>query len=144
VLEQAVISDLRAGGVSVPIRFWADRRARAVRNVEVVEGIEDEAPVGFQGLLDYAVIDVSWEAVNDDYGTYLATDLAEAYRAIGRVERDANGNPVPKALYWRDPRRRGFPVMVTDYREDDPHSVRQASGDMALVQVSTSSHLEVG
>jgi hypothetical protein len=144
ILEQAVLSDMSPGGGTVPIRYWDNRRARPVRNVELVAGIESAEPVAFQGLLNYVVLDVGWEAKDDDYGTYLALDLVDAYRRFGLPELDADGNPIPKNLFYRDPRKRGHPVIVLDYDEQDPRNLKFAAGSMTIAQVSTSTKLEVG
>ncbi len=135
-LKNAVLSDLAVGGISVPITTWSDRGVRHQRSVQVVETY-DEKPITFQGVLNYQVLSVSYDILSSPDASYTSEEVIDAFREIIKNTTDVDGDPVPRILCWRDPRRRIIIGTVTDFEENDPHMLNRSAGRLEITENAT-------
>lgn len=134
ILENTVISDMRVGGGSVPIRYWESAGGQDIGDEESIVTFGPK-PISFRGVLSYTVWEMDFELFTDEFGTFTATDLLDGLRALKAPDLDADNLPIPKTLCFREPALRTVIYgNITDLTWDKDHTPDHITGRLVFTE----------
>jgi len=134
-LIDTTIITLDEDAIGAPLRFWEERGADWITDVEVVPSWT-EHPIGFQGSTNSNVVSGTFMVMDDEWGSYTARDIVAAVRSMAGPKQDADGRLRPRVISYRDPKGRNLVVMFSRGRETDHHVNHIGEMSLTFTQVA--------
>lgn len=141
VLQNTVICTLDTDDLGVPLRYWEERRAKPVREWQLVPSF-GSSPIPFQGRSDYRRINGVFGAVDDRHGTYGYREIIETIERMGAPVVSSDGVVRARSVNYRDPRGRNLVVVINNVDPADSHWVNGELIEVEMTEVSTQLAME--
>lgn len=122
-IQHTTITSLNPDEPAVTLHYWEDRTVPLQTDVVLVEVLGQEKRIGFQGVRNDERVEGEFIAVDDRSGSNLFTaqDVVEDVKDLARPMRDEHNRPRPRRLFYRDPKGRGFPIVLVAVTNEDAH-----------------------
>lgn len=134
-LQHSTITSMDSDDLGAPLRYWDDRDAEWITEVEIVPSWGPE-PIGFQGPANSTEIKGDFAVLDAEDGTHTAEEVVREVRAMATPRKTGERTIAPRVIGYRDPRGRVFFAMIHSSGESDEHNASVGRIDLTITQVA--------